>query len=327
MPDVDRIRFYFSQAVKASSVSIASTLSCSVEIEDRSEVVAVLLTDEQGRTQSHALRAGQDTAEWAYDCVTDIRHRRAKILESWEVKREGRNCEGHRYYTNLAVEPKTYVGLELLWKDQPGAIDIKHISLSDEATGYTYPLNANDLTSGDPRWQYIETIDNTMVYENRRAMPRAWLVPEVLSAGSKEILETVHTSKLPDGRAFHPESIALVEKPFQYKATQEDSEALAVLVGETSSRVEVRTSSKSPQFLVLSDTYYPGWRAYIDSDETEVFQTNYILRGVMVPAGRHVVTFEFKPKTFYLGIIVSLMSGLALAGVCFKVVQTRKRDG
>ena len=60
-----------------------------------------------------------------------------------------------------------------------------------------------------------------------------------------------------------------------------------VITGYADEQVVLRTSSPSDGFLVLSDAYYPGWRATVDGAETPVYATNYLLRGVYVPAGEH----------------------------------------
>jgi uncharacterized membrane protein YfhO len=79
--------------------------------------------------------------------------------------------------------------------------------------------------------------------------------------------------------------------------------------------MEVQTSSSSDAFLVTSDTWYPGWQATIDGAPASIFRANYALRGVRVPAGRHLVRFEYRPKMFYLGTATSVISLLALIGI------------
>ena len=60
------------------------------------------------------------------------------------------------------------------------------------------------------------------------------------------------------------------------------------------------------KLLVVSEIYYPaGWHATIDGAETEILKTNYVLRSVVVPAGRHTVEFRFNPASTALGYTVS----------------------
>ena len=60
--------------------------------------------------------------------------------------------------------------------------------------------------------------------------------------------------------------------------------------------------------LVLSDTYFPGWEGSIDGEKTEIVKVNSIFRGIIVPAGKHTIIFEYKPKSFYWGAIVTIIS-------------------
>ena len=73
----------------------------------------------------------------------------------------------------------------------------------------------------------------------------------------------------------------------------------------------------TPCLLVLSEIYYPaGWQATIDGHPAEIHQTNYVLRSVVVPEGRHEVVMTFEPLSFTAGHLVSrIASTLVLAGL------------
>ncbi|MBI3244655.1 MAG: YfhO family protein [Chloroflexi bacterium] len=61
-------------------------------------------------------------------------------------------------------------------------------------------------------------------------------------------------------------------------------------------------------FFVLSDTYYPGWRVFVDGEPQPLLRANYLFRAVAVPAGQHEVVFEYAPLSVTLGLIVSAIS-------------------
>ncbi|MEA3452701.1 MAG: YfhO family protein, partial [Bacteroidota bacterium] len=64
-------------------------------------------------------------------------------------------------------------------------------------------------------------------------------------------------------------------------------------------------------FVVFSDVYYPvGWRATIDNKETDIYQTNYILRGIVVPPGKHIIKFEFVPNSVFLSNKIALVGSI-----------------
>ncbi|HEY9284244.1 MAG TPA: YfhO family protein, partial [Pyrinomonadaceae bacterium] len=80
-------------------------------------------------------------------------------------------------------------------------------------------------------------------------------------------------------------------------------------------RLEVETESETPALLVVSETFYPGWEAEVDGEAAKVFNTNYLLRGVHVPAGRHRVEMRYRAPAARYGAAVSLATLLLLAGL------------
>jgi uncharacterized membrane protein YfhO len=69
-----------------------------------------------------------------------------------------------------------------------------------------------------------------------------------------------------------------------------------------------------PGLLVLSDSYYPGWRAWADGEPADIHRVNYGFRGIVVPAGRHTVEMRYEPASFRVGLFVSLLGLAALVG-------------
>jgi multisubunit Na+/H+ antiporter MnhB subunit len=180
------------------------------------------------------------------------------------------------------------------------------------------------------RWHHVDDFLHTAVSENGHAMPRAWLVPKTIPLQPHQILRAIQESTLPDGRAYDPSQVALVEEPFVFDVENPDSHAAAKVAQLSDTRIEVHTECGTPAFLVLSDVYYPGWRATINGEPAHIFQTNYVLRGVKVPAGYNVVCFEFRPLSFYSGVAVSscslLLTMAILAGIIHEHSPQRRRE-
>lgn len=191
-------------------------------------------------------------------------------------------------------------------------MSIRYIFIPQVTLNSSFLANAN-------RWHYVESINNTsIVYENLRAMPRAWLVPEVITAKSEEVLQAIKTSKLPDGRLYDPSKIAIVEEQLNLKPQNPDLSGTAKMLDLSNTKLEVQTNSSSPTFLVLSDIYYPGWQATVDGKPVHIFQTNYVLRGIAISPGLHKVKVEFKPLTWQLGAGISTASLSLLGYLGFK---------
>lgn len=77
------------------------------------------------------------------------------------------------------------------------------------------------------------------------------------------------------------------------------------IISYTPDRILIETNLDQAGILVLTDTYYSSWRAYIDGEETEIYPANVLFRGVFVPAGTHLVYFNLRPRWFWPSISAS----------------------
>jgi len=257
---------------------------------------------------------------------------RAPVFRSYPVQRGNVKCEGHDYVTLLQVSGLDRIrSIEVHSSSSAATLALKKITLIDESTQASTPINPVAGSLNDPsRWRRLgeinasnsgygpevkaEDVGTGIVFENLRARPRVWLVPEVLSVSADQAFAAVRSSRLPDGRAGDPATLAQVEEPINFKPSQLDQTANAVVTRLAASEVEVRVNTGAPAFLITSDAYYPGWRVSVDGAPAQLYQTDYALRGVSVPAGTHVVRFEFRPASFYYGAGLSVLSLLLLVG-------------
>jgi hypothetical protein len=92
--------------------------------------------------------------------------------------------------------------------------------------------------------------------------------------------------------------------------TKKDT-AMIKLVLNDNDEASYLSQSNHRQFAVFSEIYYKrGWRAWIDEREVPIIRTNYVLRGLSVPAGRHVIRFFFRPLSYYLGRQIQWMASI-----------------
>lgn len=83
------------------------------------------------------------------------------------------------------------------------------------------------------------------------------------------------------------------------------------LVKNDNDEVTYKSNSSSNRFAVFSEVFYDrGWKAYIDGKEVPIVRTNYVLRGLVVPAGQHDIRFEFRPASFYQGETIATIAGI-----------------
>jgi Bacterial membrane protein YfhO len=151
------------------------------------------------------------------------------------------------------------------------------------------------------------------IYRNPAALPRAFLVDrQVVADGADAARETV------TARGFPVRAAAVTERPLRGLATGGSgtvSPGSARVADYKAERVVVDTDARRPALLVLTDNWFPGWKARVDGRDVPVERVDYLIRGVAVPAGRHRVEFRYQPASWRIGWIVSLVALLAIVAV------------
>jgi hypothetical protein len=137
------------------------------------------------------------------------------------------------------------------------------------------------------------------LYEIEDPLPRAYVVDR--NRVEKNAIRTLQT--LAD-EAFDPRAEVLLDRQIPIRATRKfQAECKFLLYGN--SHVTIETNTSGDGILVLLDSYYPGWKAYVDGTETTIVRANHFYRAVLVPKGRHLVDFKYEPLSFKIGLIIS----------------------
>jgi hypothetical protein len=166
------------------------------------------------------------------------------------------------------------------------------------------------------------------VFENRRALPRAWFVSDVTAMNDAAGIEAVRTSRLPDGRAFDPRMTAIADpahQPANARFAPGAWEARLVRVGDGDLVMAVSTNGGG--LLVLSENAYPGWRARIDGAEVPIYRVDVTLQGIVVPRGTHRVEFTMESRTLRAGVALSGVGVAACVLVLVFGARRRKQAG
>jgi uncharacterized membrane protein YfhO len=82
-------------------------------------------------------------------------------------------------------------------------------------------------------------------------------------------------------------------------------------------RIVIETSGDRNGWLILTDAWYPGWRATVDGTPVEIARADVLFRAVPVPAGRHRVEFVFAPMSLWIGAGISLLALIGCAAALF----------
>jgi len=161
-----------------------------------------------------------------------------------------------------------------------------------------------------PRYKLV--YDNEIkIYQNCNVYPRSFVVHNVeVIKDEKKIL-----GRLDDVNFDLRNSIVIEKDPpsgFANKMFVDNSTANIIEYNLNS--VVLQATLESEGFLILSDTYYPGWRAYIDGKETDIYEADYFLRAVFLEKGDHRVVFKYIPDTFWLGFYLSVATVIVIFG-------------
>jgi hypothetical protein len=166
----------------------------------------------------------------------------------------------------------------------------------------------------------VFTLGEWRVYEHANYNPRAWLAHEVHSASTPDeayarinedgfdlLREAVVVEEFPPA----PEAFAVPRQ--QQEAGHEDRVEIRAY-GPGSMEIEV--DAAQPGLLIVSESLYPGWEAFVDGDPAALHRANGALIGVAVAKGPSVVTMRYSPRSFRIG---AWITGLTLLGalVCF----------
>ena len=187
--------------------------------------------------------------------------------------------------------------------------------------GARYVLANKGEPPGDARLAPVYTANPDLdVYLNTAALPRALLVHQAQ-------IVTDHAAAWEAIRApgFDPAETVILEEGEPLAVDPGDGERRLYFARYDLNQVELVVQTPVDSYLVLSDVYYPGWRATVDGKPAELLRADYVFRAVPVPAGEHTVRLEFAPWTWRAGLWVSIITWIGL-GIAAGVTLKSERD-
>ena len=183
------------------------------------------------------------------------------------------------------------------------------------------------------------------LYKNRNPFPRAWLVKDYRVLDSKSILSMMAQKEFrPSQEVFLEEEPEWTISPSAPGRRQSDYGASATftkgglgglnvgkqlsgfsqkvqIMSESNNRLDLTVNAEENSLLVLSDTYYPGWNAFVDGKKTKICRADYTFRAIPLSAGTHRIEFVYDPMSFKLGAAATLLGILG----CVVIGLTARR--
>ena len=126
--------------------------------------------------------------------------------------------------------------------------------------------------------------------------------------------------KIKNAKEFKPkqEAIMLSEEFTKVGKLKFDAQGQINMTSYSPNKITYSSNTNSDQFAVFSEVYYPeGWIAKIDGKQVDIVKTDYLLRGLKVPAGKHKIEFTFDlPKYHTAGTLATIASIIILLSLC-----------
>jgi hypothetical protein len=172
--------------------------------------------------------------------------------------------------------------------------------------------------------QYVRTSKNqtVYVYEASKFLPRAYVVPNAEVMDKEHVLDALSDPK------FDPTNTVILEEiPNESESKLQNAGVFTAANVITypqalPDEVRIRVATSHDGYLVLSQNWYPGWKAYDNGKEARIYLADYAFDAIYLPAGEHDVIFRYQPDTFVPGSLLSISCAIS---VIFAFIATRLR--
>ena len=296
---------------RVTRIEITSYTDRTENLPDGFVVGELHLLQENDTWVTYPIRLGSETADWAYDglaMIGEIKHTMPANVIAFPayLSSVGRDFQGYKYLAQYEVAPANAPRVvKAVTADSflpEGGLTIEHVSLMDEKN------NAISLAALLHRSEFSLAFRSHTVamWENQSALPRAFIVYEAEVVQDEQMLARLNQS------AFRPDQVVLLSEG--QPLTQQDQVEVArnresVTIAEyKSERVVVKTQTDRTGYLVLTDSWYPGWVAQVDGQTVPIQRADYIFRAVLLTPGEHTVTFEYHPLSLVYGAAITVTS-------------------
>jgi hypothetical protein len=175
------------------------------------------------------------------------------------------------------------------------------------AVGVTHVVTDRSWPGGEP----VISSAAATVYRLSDPLSRAWIVPRGRSVAPDHTLQALKDP------AFEPGTGVLLEAgPSDRPRSHPPAGASQILsLRDAPNAVTIRANLEAPGYLVLADTWYPGWKATVDGEQVELLRANHAFRAVKLDEGTHTVEMVYRPLAAILGVWISIgMLAALIAG-------------
>ncbi len=305
-------RFALSPGSPISELRFVTALMGALNVPQGAPVAEIEVRDAADQVVGTAeLVAGRDTMEWAWGLPSVqpyVKHDRVEaaaiVLDGGSTPRE-RELSFAAFRFTQPVDAATITVRAI----PPVGEFVLYGAAAERADGASPAEQLFGRTKTKYRRVYADS--DIHVLENTEALPRAFLVPRARVAPSlgTALSEMVHQPFQPRQEVILADDASTQATPL---TTDRGGQGTARITGYDAADVKIHTSASADAWLVLSDTFYPGWTATVDGQAVTVLRGDVLFRVVPVPAGDHEIEFRFEPASVRTGLMISLGALLVL---------------
>ena len=285
--------------IQVSSLEIISFAEQVVNLPSGTVAAQIIITVEDGHTESFPLRVGIETDDWEWERA-NIQRSHAPIARTFpgSTRAYGKIFDAHTFRARYAfTQPQRIVALKVESALPAGRFCIESISLieNNRVTNLTPLTSKSNLSVA-----YMS--DTVGVWENLDVMPRAFIVH------ASEIVDDAAAFVQLSQPDFPAQRVALLDQGQALQSNSARSNDSVELLNYQPEHIELRASTDRTGYLILADAWYPGWSATIDGKPTAIARADVLFRAVLLEPGNHLVEFDYRPMSLTLGAIISIAS-------------------
>jgi hypothetical protein len=306
---------FTAKPLQADTIELVTTLANSGSEAEGQAVARLRIVTASGTTIERELLAGRDTAEWAHerpDVRPFIKHKLAPIFDAVNISEQG-GYPAYRYKTSIGLGELTAVQSVVVENISSVAhLAIHSAALENSMNHARTPLF--NLYSGS--WEKIYDNNARIILRNSRAQPRAWLVADAEAVDGEEAFARIRGES---AHKFDPGRTALLEVNKGELPSLPGTDLMpgsAVRIVEYQpNRIVLESNAPTATVLVVSEIFYPGWKATIDGKPAQIYLTDFLLRGITLTPGPHRVEMRYTAPGARNGAIITLVTLCLIAGL------------
>jgi hypothetical protein len=303
---------------RATEVRLLSFLSGSVDVEDGALVAECFVRLASGREIALPIRAGVDTAEWAWDrpdLVGRVRHARPRVHASFTT---GQGARGNQYLAALRL-PGRYAVRSLRFRALPGAPPLRLVRAGlydSEASRGLGISTAAAFVSDEVRLAEAAATPLVSLFEVRRGIGPAWVVESLRRLPDAERVLDVLRAPTRLGVDTRREAIAAENDVAGVALPAGSRSQPADVARAEGARVVVRAAG--PGLLVTGEGYDPGWGARVDGVAARVLRVNGDRMGVVLQEGTHRIVLTHRARGLLAGLALAAVAALGLVAASLR---------